>query len=63
MSDNWLQFVSCDPHFRPSPDAAARAIALLEEFLPFAEEITSEFTDAIEFFHPGANWQGVCGPA
>jgi hypothetical protein len=63
MSDNWLQFVPRDPRFRPSAESAERAVELLGSFLPFAEDITAEFKEDIEFFHPGGNWQGVRCPA
>ena len=63
MSDNWLQFVPTDPLFRPSQAAAKKAKALLASFVPRADEVSVEFKDTIQFFHPCGNWSGVKCPS
>jgi len=59
MSDNWLRYVSTDPHFRPVPSSIAAAEKLLRSFAPHAESVRSELHESVIFIHPGANWSGV----
>jgi hypothetical protein len=56
MSDNWLQFVPCDPEYQPSPQAAERACLLLLGFAAQAAVVSADFTESVQFFHryPGA---------
>jgi hypothetical protein len=63
MSDNWLQLVPNDPHFRPSPERAERARKLLASFVPQSDEVLAEGKESVEIFHPGSNWSGVECPA
>ncbi len=63
MSDSWLQFIPADPWQRPSPEAAARARALLASFAPAADAVDVAFKNEVEFFAPGENWSGVACPA
>ena len=63
MSDNWLQFISVDPTWQPTPGAADSAAAFLRALAPDSDEINAEFKDEVEFFHPGANWSGVECPS
>jgi hypothetical protein len=44
MSDNWLQFVPCDPEYQPSPQAAERACLLLLGFAAQAAVVSADFT-------------------
>jgi hypothetical protein len=59
MSDSWLQFVPSDPDYQPSPEAAECARVLLAAFTPKADTVSVEFTESVQFFHPGSNWSGV----
>jgi hypothetical protein len=63
MSDNWLRYVPVDPYFQPLPDSAAAAEAMLRQFLPQAEAVSSRFHATVTFVDPGANWSGVECPA
>src|SRR5262249_33304393 len=62
MSDNWLQLIPTDPDYQPTPEAAERAREHLAALTPDADEVSAEFKESVEFFHPGANWSGVRCP-
>lgn len=59
MSDTVLRYVPTDPHWQPTPEAAAKAVSLLETIAPRADEVKSRFEDEVRFFDPGENWSGV----
>ena len=59
MSDNWLNYVPVDLTYRPTPEAAQRAVALLKVMTSTAEGVEAEFFDDIVFVDPGSNWSGV----
>lgn len=62
MSDNYLQYVPVDSKFRPTAAAAEQARALLEAFVPEAEEVNIISEEQVRFFHPYGNWSGVRCP-
>lgn len=62
MSDNWLNLIPTDPYFQPSKDAAVKAQALLELFILYSEEISTVFSEHVDFYHPCGNWDGVKCP-
>jgi hypothetical protein len=35
---------------------------LFATYVQDADEVTALFTDAVQFFHPGSNWEGVLCP-
>ncbi|MBB3440948.1 hypothetical protein [Rhizobium sp. BK379] len=59
MSFTLLRYIPADPHWQPTPEAAARAVSLLETMALKADEIKSRFEDKVRFFDPGENWSGV----
>ena len=62
MSDNWLKFIPVDPSWQPTPDAADQAAELLASMAPDGE-ISVDFMEKIELFHPYGNWSGVECPS
>lgn len=59
MSDTILRYVPADPYWQPSPEAATKAVSLLETIVPGADEVKSSFEDEVRFYDPGENWSGV----
>ncbi|WFU06317.1 hypothetical protein QA648_24745 (plasmid) [Rhizobium sp. CB3171] len=59
MSDNFLLFISDDPHWQPSPSDADRAVSLLKLIAPGADSVEASFEDEVTFYHPVQNWSGV----
>lgn len=62
MSDTWLVFVPEDPRALPAPDAIARALDLLKQLAPDADEVAATVTDDVRFHDCGENWSGVTCP-
>lgn len=62
MSDDRIQFVPADPRAQPTTEAAERAVQLLKSYAPEADEVTAEFMEHTELFHPAGNWKGVQCP-
>lgn len=62
MSDNWIRIIPRDPHFVPTADAIAHAEALMQQFAPAAEEVTSEVSEKPVFRDCGANLERVFCP-
>ncbi|WP_246728779.1 hypothetical protein [Rhizobium leguminosarum] len=59
MSDTILRYVPADPNWQPSPEAANKAISLLETVVHGADEVKSNFEDEVRFYDPRENWSGV----
>lgn len=59
MSDNWLRYVPVDIEYRPTPEAANLAVALLKSLTSIVEGVEAKFHDDIAFVDPGSNWSGV----
>ncbi|NZD50784.1 hypothetical protein [Rhizobium leguminosarum] len=53
MSDTILRYVPADPYWQPSPEAATKAVSLLETIAPGADEVKSSFEDEVRFYDPG----------
>jgi hypothetical protein len=62
MSDDYIYFVPTDPRFVPGPSAVERAVAVLEQHAPRADEIGAEQSDGIRLFDAGANFETVNCP-
>jgi hypothetical protein len=59
MSDDWLQYVPVDIEYRPTSEAANRAVALFKSMTSMADSVDADFHDDIAFVDPGSNWSGV----
>lgn len=63
MSDNWISLIPEDPRYIPSEQQRERAIILFRELAPDAEEIVIRFSDNIQFFDCGANFERITCPS
>jgi hypothetical protein len=63
MSDDYLYFVPTDPRFVPDPTAAQRAVTLLTQRAPRADEIGVERSDGVRLFDAGANFDKIHCPS
>lgn len=62
MSDNYLNLIPTDPHWQPDDAAAERAIKIVAELAPEAEEIEALVMDEVEFFDAAENFESAKCP-
>lgn len=63
MSDNWIALIPEDPHFVPSE---AKQLLARDRFIalaPDADKIEIKFSDNIQFFDCGANFERIVCPS
>ena len=63
MSDNWIVYISNEPDWQPSREAADAAAQILRRMAPDADEIEVEFNSDIQFIDCGSNFETVRCPA
>jgi hypothetical protein len=62
MSDHLIRVIPADPSFLPSPDYRRRAQALLQSFMPQAQEVEIFAYDAVRFVDQGDFFERVNCP-
>ncbi len=63
MSDNILTLIPVSPEYVPVESARVAADKLLRSMVPAADEVSSEVSDRVQFFHAGSNFESVSCPA
>ena len=63
MSDNYLQLVSVDPFWLPSPEALMASLSILRKFVPAAESVSAESKKHVTFFDAGTNLERITCPS
>jgi hypothetical protein len=63
MSDNCLRLIPRDPNWRPTPEAAAAATALLAEAFPAAERVEARAETNVVFYDAGFNTESISCPS
>jgi hypothetical protein len=62
MSDNFLLLIPENPAWVPSATAREAAVRMLQQALPFADDVSSQATDEVRFVDCGANFESVRCP-
>src|ERR1043165_8573352 len=62
MSDDYLHIIPEDPNFVPDPAAGRRALELLREMAPAADETGTTQTPGVKFVDPGENLERISCP-
>ncbi len=62
MSNNWIKIIPEDCDFVPKRNLGERAIKLLRQFVPEAEEIVSNLSETLRFCDCGQNFEAVYCP-
>ena len=62
MSDNVLKLISSSTTYVPSEEAIDKALAIIKETLPFANNVRVEVSESPRFIDQGSNWERVVCP-
>lgn len=62
MSDHFLRMIPTDPSFVPPTPAQEAAVALLQSYVPNADQVRARVLSGIEFVDPGSNLESVTCP-
>ena len=62
MSDDVLKLISSSTTYAPSEEAIDKALAIIKETLPFANNVKVEVSESPRFINQGSNWERVVCP-
>ena len=63
MSDNFIRFISTDPHHVPDIDAREHMVRVVRQAFPKADSVEELVHDEVSFVDAGANFEAAFCPA